>query len=565
MILTLPQIEKIVTKNPNQDIILRGRQRSRALRMHMYGEGLSEHLKVIQGFEKQWMRDLRVMYTRTNVDLFERLSRPKDMVWSARGGSIHYNLSETQERRAVDLSVDVVDGYSIREWLENVWATHCDDDPAGVLMMEMLPKKEAVLAKQQGRSFVYPTYKSIFDIFDYQPKGVKLDWICFQLTREEAEELGYMNGEQLFRLVDDANDYIVMRDNNKAIVQDQHTIINSFGMVPAMINSDLVDPLNKGCFLSLYSKLVSVADEFLRKGSIKVTSDFRNGFPKYAEYADDCPKCKGEGVADGSVCNECNGYGRAAMVYVSDVKLLNWPADKDKPHVLPKDVGAYVEPSKNYHEISVSDMIMLENILSLTLWGVQSQVRATGTNLNGTGEPKTATEITSEIKPKADRLTPISKTVEKRHKFILDLVIRLQIAYNYQGSSVHYGRRYMMEGPDALWEKYSAARAKGVSISALDDLLIDYYEAKYESNPLKLAVMIKLMKVEPFIHFKPTEVGAFRLSQEDYKAKIFYGEWLSERTSGELYAFTAAELRASLVEYAGKKKLEEVQKMESAA
>lgn len=557
MILTIPQIENIILRNPNQSLILKGQDICRTMRMHMYGEGLNEHLKVIKGFEKQWMRDLRVMYTRTNKDLFARLGRPKDKIWSAKGGSVYYNLSEEQERRAVNLSTDVRNGYSIKEWLENVWALHCDDDPNGVLMMEVLDMRQATLAKQQGRSFVYPTYKSIMYIYDYQPKGIFLDYIAFELDSQDKIEMGFKPGDKVYRLVDDAYDYIVTVENNKVSIDTERSIINIFGMVPAVINSDIVNPLVEGSFLSMYDNVVSVADEFLRKGSIKVTSDFRNGFPKYAEYADDCARCKGHGVFDGEMCTECSGYGKAPMVYVSDTKLLPWPEDKERPIIKPSEVGGYIEPSKTYHEISVSDMIMLENIMTLTMWGVQAKIKAEGTNLNGTGDAKTATEIDNEIKPQADRLTPISKNIEKRHKFILDQLVKIQISYNYTGSSVHYGRRYMLEGPDTLWTKYLDAKEAGTSQSELDDILIDYIEAKYESNPLKIAVKVKLMKVEPFVHYTIEQVLTFKLTDQDYKEKLFYGEWLSLQSNAILYSATSIELKASLTTYAATKQLAE--------
>jgi hypothetical protein len=526
----------------------------------MYGEGLGEYLHVIKGFEKPWMRDLRVLYTRTNEDIFDRLGRPKDKVWSARGGSIYYNLSEAQERQAVGLAKDVRNGYSIKEWLENELSPHVDDDPNGVTMLEILPKQEAIRAKREGRSFVYPTYKSIFSIWDYQPKGVMLDYIVFELDNDEREALGYMKGEQVFRLVDDAMDYILYVENQVVYTDEENTLINPFGVVPTIINSDIINPMVSGNFLSFYNKVVRLADEYLRKGSIKVTSDFRNGFPKYAELADDCRQCKGIGEFDGKICDECGGYGSAPMVHVSDVKLMPWPKDKDVPFVKPSEVGHYVEPSMNYHEIAVADAVMLENIMTLTLWGVESKLKAVGTNLNGTGEQKTATEITTELKPEAARLWPISKSVERRHKFILDLVIKLQITYNYPGSAVHYGRRYMQEGPDALLEKYKLAKKEGLAVPVLDDLLIQYYEAEFVSNPLKIAVMTKLMQVEPFVHNTPTQVQSFNLSDDEYKAKLFFGDWLKAQNKAVLYSATSEELRESLMEYARGKQLAPVVK-----
>lgn len=245
------------------------------------------------------------------------------------------------------------------------------------------------------------------------------------------------------------------------------------------------------------------------------------------------------------------------MVRVSDIKLLTWPQDKDQPIIKPTEVGGYIEPSKNYYEIATADLSLLENYMTLTLWGTQSKVKTEGMSAGQGGDVKTATEIMDEVKPQADRLIPISKMAEKRDKFIRDAIIRLQVAINYSGCSVNYGRRYMLEGPDAIWEKYADSRAKGVAISALDDLLIEYYEAKFTSDPVKLQIQLKLMKVEPFVHFKIGEVQMFKPGPEDYKAKLYYGEWLSEQNDGIILSQDIASLRDSLYEYAGKKKIVE--------
>lgn len=560
MILDLQQIKYVIIKNPNRDLVIAGQEKCKELRMHMYGEGLEHHLKIINGFEKQWVRKLRVEYTRSNKDLFSRLGRPEDNVYSARGGSVYYNLPEAQERKAAALSADVRNGYSIKDWLENFWRPHYKDDPCGFLLMELLPEQEARRARREGRSMVYPTYQSIMHVYDYLPKGVLLEYVVFQLSNEEKEKEGYKEEDRVFRVIDDAYDYYVLREENDNIRVDWNkTIKNFFGRVPAIINSDIVDPTLYNSFNSIFDDAVELAQEFLMKGSIKVTSDFRHGFPKYAEFGDDCPTCAGEGFAAGNTCESCNGCGKVIRLRVTDDKILTYPADKETPVILPKDTGGYIEPSKNYYEIAISDMSMLENLMNLTLWGVTSKIKTNGLSINADGIPKTATEEMNEVKPQANRLTHISKSVEKRHKFILDLVIQINISATYSGSSVNYGRRYMLEGPDVLWTKYADARAKGVSQSALDDLLLAYYEAEYMSDPVKLMVQSKLMKVEPFIHFKAVEVLPFRLSEQDYKEKIYYSEWLKAQPAGILYARSAEQLRQSLTEYAASKQLEQPQ------
>jgi hypothetical protein len=556
MVLTLSEITNIITTNPNKGLIAAGRKRNKELRMHLHGADLAKHLKIIPGHERKHLHELRVEYSRSNVDLFDRLGRPVDKVFSAKGGSMYYNLSREQERQARILASEISDGYSVKDWMENFWTPHYQDDPCGVLLLEIMPELQARLAISKGESIVYPTYQSITCIHDYLPKGVYLEYISIELTEAEKASYGIKSGLQGFRLIDDAYDYIISRDGDSISIHAEYTLINLFGYVPAMINSDIVDPELRNSFKSIYSPIVELADEFLMKGSIKITSDLRHGFPKYVEFADDCPKCFGTGVLSAGDCTECKGSGKNPQVTVSSVKLLKWPNDKDIPVILPKDTGGYVEPSKTYHEIAISDMTMLENYMSLTLWGVASKVQTTGMSMDAGGQVKTATQEMNEIKPQADRLFHISKSAEKRDKFIRDGMIRIQIMPTYAGCSSTYGRRYMLEGPDALWLRYSDAKAKGVAISALDDLLTEYYEAKFDTDPIKLAMQLKLMKVEPFVHYKPDEVQRYRVDPNDYKAKVYYGEWLKEQTDALILVSEASELRESLKAYVAGKTLE---------
>jgi hypothetical protein len=556
--LIFSEIETIILTNPYAGLIAAGVKKNKELRMHMYGKGLDAHLKIVPGFEKEHLRKLRVEYSRSNRDVFARLGRPVDNVYTAKGGSTYYNLPKEQERRARLLTYEVKDGYSVRDWIENFWTPHYKDDPCGILLLEILPEREGRLAIQQGQSVVYPTYKSIGSIYDYKPKGVGLDYVCFELTAQEKAEYSLKSDVKFYRLIDDAYDYIVRREDNYVIIVQELTLPNLFGYVPGMINSDIVDPEMENSFLSIFTDITELADEFLMKGSIKVTSDLRHGFPKYAEFADDCPKCLGSGVMEAGNCDECKGSGKNPQVFISQTKMLRWP-EEGQNVILPKDTGGYVEPSRNYHEIAISDMTMLENYMSLTIWGTVAKIQTAGISMDGTTGKvqQTATGEMLDIKPQANRLYHISKAAEKRDKFIRDGIIRIQVQQNYQGCSSNYGRRYMLEGPDALWLRYSDARAKGVAVSALDDLLMEYYEAKFVSDPMKLAVQVKLIKVEPFVHYKVGEVMMFRLGPEDYKAKLYFGEWLSEQEDGYILVTDATQLRKELYAYVSTKQLQE--------
>jgi hypothetical protein len=558
MIATPDQIKSILYDNPNKEIIQRGIDYNKRMKMHLYGTGMdkSDEMSLIDGFERETMRKLRVKYSRSNKDLFARLSRPIDKVFNARGGSIYYNLSEEQDKKARALATNIRGGQSVRKWVETQWVAHHKDDPYGIIFMEILPEPLATIASKSGQAVVYPTYKSITSIFDYHISGNGFEYIVFNVTKKEKKQAGLKEDDIVYRFVDDAFDYYVRKSQGEIEIIKELSFPNLFLSVPGVINSDLPDPENEGGVVCLFHEVIELAKDFLLKGSIKLTHDFLHGFPKYAEFASNCSTCNGTGYKEAKECPECKGTGKKVMSRVSDVKVLEWPG-RDDQVVLPANVGAYISPDKVFHEIATADQQMLEDVMTVTQWGTHSRIKAQGPATDGAAGNKTATEVMDEIKPQADRLYSISEMAEKRHKFILDSIIKIQINQSYEGASVNYGRRYMIEGPDVIWQKYADARAKGVAISALDDLLIEYYEAKFINDPVKLAIQVKLMKVEPFVHFKISEVKLFGVSEEDYKEKLFFGEWLSEQSDVDVLSKSAEDLRNSLDEFVLEKDLQQ--------
>jgi hypothetical protein len=546
MILQNDQIKNIILNNPNKATIQCGRVYNKTMRRHLYGE--NPNCEIIEGYEAKDLQKLRAKYSRSNKDLCARLTRPIDKVFTARGGSIYFNLASAQDKQARVYSMNVKSGISIRKWVETVWKPHLLDDPFGLVFLEILPEREAKLAIQQGRSVAYPTYKAITSIYDYQVNGLTLDYIVLNVAEADKKNAGISDEYTYYRVVDDAMDYWVRKDDGETVtIMDQYSLPNYFGYVPAVLNSDIQDPQHECCFVGPLDEIIEPLDHFFLYGSIKLTHEFLHGFPKYWEYADGCTECQGHKTIGGETCTACKGTGKKLMLKVSDAKLLEYPSTKDEPIVAP-EVAGYVSPDKTFYEISTSNIQLLEELMNVTLWGASSKVKTQGLTATRDQQPQTATEVMSDMKPEADRLQAISEMAERRHKFILDNVVRLNLNLpSYQGSSVNYGRRYMIESPDEIWDKYENARTKGAAASVLDDLLNEYYESKYASDPIKLAIQTKLMKVEPFVHLTASNVEALQnVTAEDKTAKSYFTEWLSGQSDASILIYTEQMLRDSL-------------------
>ena len=171
------------------------------------------------------------------------------------------------------------------------------------------------------------------------------------------------------------------------------------------------------------------------------------------------------------------------------------------------------------------------------------------------GDAKTATEIVDEMQPQADRLHVFSEMAEAREKFLIDCTIKIEIQRTYPGCSLAYGRRYMIEQPDAIWEKYSKSRQTGAPQNVLDELLNEYFEAKYVSDRMGLAIAQKLMYVEPFVHLSIQQLQTLKPSEEDYKAKLYYSEWIANVNEAQLFSLTIQQLKELLYTYSNAKQL----------
>lgn len=545
MIATADQIRDIILNNPNRDYIAKNVTYHKDMRTHLYGEHVEGKIEKIDGMEDQALRDLRAKYVRTNKDLFSRLGRNMDKIFSARGGSTYYNLTEQLDKRAMSIALNIRDGYSVKKWIECYWLVHAKDDPAGLIFIEIGDGNEYPVGQ------AYPTYKAITDIYDYPPpKGAALDYVVFNIPDKKKKNFGVDQDGKLFRFVDDANDYLVLKNNDSITILSGLTIPNYFQKVPAMLNSDVVSGADECFRLSLFDEVIELANNYLLTGSIKVTHQFMHGFPKYWEYADDCRKCNGTGLFEANECPTCKGSGKSAMVKVSDIKLLTPPAGKDDPVIAP-NVAGYVEPSRIYYEISTNELAVLEDAMNFTLWGVIDKKRATTPAGDSTGgTTKTATEILDDHQPMVSRLSSISESAEKRHKFIVDLCVTLMLKQpNYRtngGASINYGRRYLIMNEDEIWAKYSDARAKGAPITVLNDLLRDFIETKYSGDRISKEVNVKLISVEPFVHMDITVAKNLIESDVDYLAKLYFWEWVNGIKLTQILTSDVAGLKESL-------------------
>lgn len=511
--------KEILLKRPNSEIIQCAETMHQKLTVHINGIGLSSYLKQVNSYERPEHLALRKQYAKSNKDLFERLSRPVDKVFCARGGGRFYKLDTPENEKIFDTILrDIENGYSSRRWVETFWKPRYFDDPMGLVFMEVDESGEA-----------YPTYKSSTDIFDYALDGRKLKYVVFR-TEDPS----------IFRFVDDTFDTTYKVEGEK-ITKIGKTYLNYWGYVPGIIISDIPKAGYEDIYTSPFDSIIELADEYLIDGSIRTIYKFKHGFPKSWKYREMCGDCKGTGARGGSECKPCNGTGKKLDSSVSEVMVLDWPTGDDK--IIAPDVAGFITPDLEYLKQSREEIQKLEDLMYNTHWGTEQVKQGTS------GNPETATGRFIDAQPVNERLSKYADAAEVIEKFIVDALGQFYFGTKYQGCTITYGRRFIIEGPDQLWNKYEQARKSGAPNNALDDHYREYLEAKFQANTIELQKYMKMARVEPFVHNTVEQVALFTTGVE-LARKIYFSEWAATIKEIEWITVKDEELKNKLTDFA---------------
>ena len=259
------------------------------------GEGFNELLiNKIEHIENTQKAVARKKYARSIKDFYERLLRLTDNIYSSTGGVKRYeNLTDTQTKELEDHLHKIKGGRTLESWLESVWLTVYHQDPNGIIFLEYDSKKDI---KPQ------PSYKSINTIRNYYSNGQTIEVLLFEPKDIEG-------GGKKWYVVDDERFYTVIQNNESFAVVEDETFEHQFGIVPAVINSD-IEHIGYDKRLSPIDKVVELSEEYGRDLSVKTIYKFQQGFPKHWRYASLCPTCHGTGKdGQGATCGDCNGTG----------------------------------------------------------------------------------------------------------------------------------------------------------------------------------------------------------------------------------------------------------------
>lgn len=529
---------KEIIKADSPAFIKEAKQKQVVLNVHVNGRGVTEYLDKIEGHENERQWKLRKKTAISNKFLNANILRPVDKVFNAKGGSNTFLVDGGEEnlKRLKKHLNNVRFGKSIRNWIQTVQANKYYSDPAGVVFFENKDKE------------TWPTLKSIQGIKNYETEGRDLDWILF-----EGEDRKDKNGEPIqgkfFRFVDDEKDIVLHWTSNEDIKEvEDETFENPWKRVPAIVNSDILNDLLKYSDSPL-DIIVELEDKYLRSNTVKNIYEFLHGYPFFWKYAQKCESCKGSGEKSGEDCKTCGGSGVELKKDVSDVFFLGIPKTKDAPTITP-DVAGYIEPSIETWAEMRTELKFMWKAMHFTLWGTSFTDEGDG------GEKETATGRFLDEQPVNERLGGFSDSFESMEQKMTDFIGEFYLGKTYKGSSISYGRRYMLEAPDVIWKKYQDARHSGAPMATLTHLLIQYFQSEFMNDMETLALMMKGMKVEPFVHSTVDELRGV-VDDESLQDKTYFNEWWLTMDEQKIITSTIDKLKKMLRKFASQFTLKE--------
>ena len=468
-----------------------------------------DYLKVliekIEGIESEKLKIARERYSKDVRDLYHRVMQPRINVFTASGGSVYNEISSETLRRKFNKSLNHFKGQkSITKYFSEDFFRLGDVDPNGLIFLEY---KEDI--------DIFPTYKSINDIRVYKSNGQLLEWVIFEPKIIIKSGITIIE----WRVVDSKTDwrFTQIGSDGAFVLNKEKTFDHPFGNVPAIILSDIQEVGSELRISSIYP-IEELIKDYGRDKSIRGIYKFQNGFPRHGRYVDDCRRCQGTGTIGEKVCGHCDN-GVVRRNDVTDIQEISFPRDSDSPVVAP-NLEWFTSPDLKTWTQYNEDLESAGDLIESTTWGTSRVKKG--------GGAETATGRFIDVQPVKNRLDIYADNAEWSENQLSRFVENWVYGEPRKESEYHktYGRIYIIESPDVIFERYSKAVSDGVNSVILDKILDEYILTAYQNDNIMLDEMQKRREIEPYIHSTIESVKEVFGVEEAQKKVMFADYWI---------------------------------------
>jgi len=530
MTYTEEEVKELLEKHAEntEQWVINSRKESKTLKALVTGEGFHEELiDRIEHLESQERAQVRRKYSKDIRDLFNRVMKKRQNVFDANGGSENIQvksdkiLEEFEDRLSYFKS-----NKSLYKYLSENYFQLADIDPNGVIMLEY--------KKRYDDFDLYPSYKSIDDIRYYKQDGQLVDYIVFEPKIHEDTLI------KTWRFVDDTTDWTFREVGGVFILDSEKTFKHPFGKVPCVILSEIC-VVGGNERLSPVHDIVELSKDYARDKSVLTIYKFQKGIPIHWRYSSVCKSCSGLGKTGNDACTACDGKGYPRKADVSDMHLL--PIPKEGQPFLGDKVAGFSSPDLETWKQYKEDLRDMELIIEDTIWGTDKTHQSEQSN-------ETATGRFIDVQPISNTLNTYSDVVEYVYNTLANWTLNFVDKTKKKDEMLYhrsFGRRYIIESPDVLMEKYGKAKEQGDNNTILDKLMEEYILSKYKSDPHMQSQMILKARVEPYLHLSLKEVFDYYGAKESYKKELFQKFWQTadknkteEQLTAEFEAYNTA-------------------------
>jgi hypothetical protein len=523
------------------------REYNNKLMLHVHGIGLEQALSDINGYENETQKKARDKFAISNKFITDRLLRPTDSVFSAKGGYKKYVFdtnAEVAEKKFVMNLIDVYSGYNLSQYIHRVWFDKYIVDPNGLIFMEV----------SDDANEIYPAYKSIQSIRNYKQDGIKVDWVIFEPDEYLFDEDPKKKDPkaEMFWAVDETAYYRCIKDKEGVRVLSERG--HNFGAVPATLCSDVEDPVS-GWKKSPIDAQVELLNKFMTDNSVLNIVEFFHCYPRAWELVSDCRRCNGTGQIQGgelrrdgtldTTCPVCHGNGLQESKDVTDVIRVTVPADKEE-HLI-TNPGGYIEAPSESWNLQTKSVDRTWNIIMFSHWGTSLEYGS-----NEGSQYATATGRFIDTQPVNNKLNRYTESVQLIHNSIASIYGKFYFPETFVKSDVVYGRRYLIETPDQLKKSYSDLVTVSNNSIMADIIWEQYLESEFRDNDQMYAYNKKLSALDPFPHLKISDIQELGMTNELHK-KLFVTDYKNSRSTQFIIETPIEDLRKDYSDFINEK------------